>query len=147
MDVSWKSCSSVHSCTQASVNHGVARTILSSQCCTTDLCNNLAALDHSETSPNGRKCYTCNEPQCTAPATLECKGNENHCITTKVADHGQITTMKGCASAEICMKNEEIERFIGTEISCCEGDYCNSGSRPKVGLLLVTPLLCLLMSP
>lgn len=36
--------------------------------------------DYSKTRPSGRKCFTCNGPQCTS--TVECQGNEYHCIST-----------------------------------------------------------------
>ncbi|XP_077454535.1 urokinase plasminogen activator surface receptor-like [Stigmatopora argus] len=145
-DVNAKRCGFADSCAQASINFGLTRTILSNQCCTTDLCNNLPAPDYSKTRPNGRKCFTCNGLHCTG--TVECKGNEYHCIATTVAVKGKMTPMKGCASRQLCTNTEQLEGVIGTQkISCCEGDYCNSGSRPRVGTLVVAPLLLLLISP
>ncbi|XP_061632014.1 urokinase plasminogen activator surface receptor-like [Phyllopteryx taeniolatus] len=146
-DVNGKSCSFADHCAQASVNFGVTRTILTNQCCTTDLCNSFAVPDLSKTRPNGKKCFTCNGRQCAA--TVECLGNEYHCISTTVDVKGQKTAMKGCASKQLCTNTEQMEGLIGNQISCCEGDYCNSGSRPRAGLLLLgAPLLPLvIMSP
>ncbi|XP_057689725.1 urokinase plasminogen activator surface receptor-like [Corythoichthys intestinalis] len=144
-----KSCSFNFPCGESSANLGLARIVLHNKCCATNLCNNVNAPDYSESRPNGRKCYYCNGAQCTA--TVECKGSENYCITTKVVVDGQMKTTKGCVSAPFCIKNGQLEgvirNYIGSKINCCEGNLCNSGSRPRVGLLLVTPLLLLVMSP
>ncbi|XP_077383521.1 ly6/PLAUR domain-containing protein 3-like [Festucalex cinctus] len=143
-DINGKSCSLAEHCAQASVNFGMTRTVLINQCCTTDLCNSLPAPDYSKARPSGRKCFTCNGLHCNA--TVECQGNEYHCISTTVDIKGQKTTMKGCASKQMCTNTEQVEGLIGTQISCCEGDYCNSGSRQRAGkLLLVALLLSLIM--
>uniref|UniRef100_A0A3Q3ICI7 UPAR/Ly6 domain-containing protein n=1 Tax=Monopterus albus TaxID=43700 RepID=A0A3Q3ICI7_MONAL len=42
-------------------------------------------------------------------------------------------TVKGCASTSIC-SNPRIPQHsnvIGAEVSCCQGDYCNSASSTK----------------
>lgn len=60
----------------------------------------------------------------------------------------QKTTMKGCASKLMCTSasNPQIQGFIGGDISCCQGNYCNSASSTSAGLLvLVTPVVSLLM--
>ncbi|XP_019741855.1 urokinase plasminogen activator surface receptor [Hippocampus comes] len=145
-DINGKSCSFSEQCAQASVNFGMTRTVLANECCTTDLCNSLPAPDYSKTRPSGRKCFTCNGLQCTS--TVECQGNEYHCISTTVEIKGQKTTMKGCASKQMCTNTEQLEGLAGTRISCCEGDYCNGGSRPRAGLLLLgAPLLYLIVWP
>lgn len=42
-DINGKSCSFSEQCAQASVNFGKTRTVLTNECCTTDLCNSLPA--------------------------------------------------------------------------------------------------------
>ncbi|XP_037130522.1 phospholipase A2 inhibitor subunit gamma B-like [Syngnathus acus] len=145
-DINGKSCSVAEDCAQASVNFGFTRTVLNNQCCTTDLCNSLPAPDYSKSRPNGRKCFTCNGLQCNG--TVECQGNEYHCISTIVDLKGQKITMKGCASKQMCTSTEQLQDFIGTQISCCEGDYCNNSNRPRAGfLILVAPMLSLITWP
>ncbi|XP_047454699.1 urokinase plasminogen activator surface receptor-like [Mugil cephalus] len=75
-----KSCALPEECDQHSINYGVSRTIVTSKCCSTDLCNTQPAPEPSKTNPNGRKCFTCDGQTCTK--TLNCHGNEDRCIST-----------------------------------------------------------------
>ncbi|XP_077384064.1 urokinase plasminogen activator surface receptor-like [Festucalex cinctus] len=152
-DVNGKHCSFAEECAQGSVNFGVSRSVITSQCCTTNLCNDFPAPEEILAKPNGKKCYTCNGQQC--DATLECLAEEYHCISMTVESGGQTTSLKGCASEEVCANLNQLGRYtgssqfkVGTQMSCCEGNYCNSGSRATVGLLLlVGPLLSFMMWP
>ncbi|XP_044214688.1 urokinase plasminogen activator surface receptor-like isoform X2 [Thunnus albacares] len=145
-DVSMKSCVTADQCGEMSVNFGVARTVIASKCCTTDLCNKEPVPEPSKSNPNGKKCYHCNGQTCTA--TLNCEGNEDYCISTSVNAGGQKTTVKGCASKLICSDAlaAQITGTVGAEVSCCLGDYCNSASSTSAGLLLlVAPLVSLVL--
>uniref|UniRef100_A0A669CQD0 Urokinase plasminogen activator surface receptor n=1 Tax=Oreochromis niloticus TaxID=8128 RepID=A0A669CQD0_ORENI len=124
-DVKMKMCALAEECGEASVNLGVAQAVITSKCCTSDLCNTQDAPGGTIPSPNGKKCYQCDGIDCTK--TLTCNGNEDHCIS--VAE-GETTKVKGCTSKMICSNTKiaQISAIIGAEISCCQGDLCNSPS-------------------
>ncbi|XP_014267561.3 urokinase plasminogen activator surface receptor [Maylandia zebra] len=146
VDIKAKSCAAAEECVQASINFGVSQTLLTSKCCTSDLCNSQDAPEGSISSPNGKKCFQCDGNDCTK--TLNCNGDEDHCISTRVTSGGQKVTVKGCASKVVCSSTQsaQIAGIIGTEISCCQGDLCNSAISTTAGLLLfVTPLISLVL--
>ncbi|XP_026016266.1 urokinase plasminogen activator surface receptor-like [Astatotilapia calliptera] len=146
LDIKAKSCAAAEECVQASVNFGVSQTLLTSKCCTSNLCNSQDAPEASISSPNGKKCFQCDGNDCTK--TVNCNGNEDHCISAAVTAGGQKVTFKGCASKLICsgMQSAQIPGIGGAKMSCCQGDLCNSGSSTTVGLLLfVTPLISLVL--
>ncbi|XP_041843471.1 ly6/PLAUR domain-containing protein 3-like [Melanotaenia boesemani] len=87
--------------------------------------------DTSQSSPNGRKCFTCDGETCTK--TVNCKGNEDHCMKSWTVDGKNMT--KGCASKSDCAPNQVLRP--GTGMSCCQGDFCNSASSASAGLLLL----------
>ncbi|XP_056236506.1 urokinase plasminogen activator surface receptor-like [Seriola aureovittata] len=145
-DINVKICALAEQCVEGSLNFGINRTIITSKCCTSDLCNTQPAPDASISIPNGRKCFKCDGQQCNA--TLMCKGNEDHCISTTVTFGGEKMIVKGCASSQMCASKQtaQITGSIGAEIDCCQGDYCNSASGTSAGLLLlVAPLISLVM--
>ncbi|CAI5662759.1 unnamed protein product [Oreochromis niloticus] len=162
VDIKVKSCAAAEECVQASLNFGVSQTVITSKCCTSELCNSQDAPEGSLSSPNGKKCFQCDGNDCTK--TLNCNGNEDYCISTTVTAGGQKATVKGCASKVICSgtQSAQIPGIGGAEISCCQGDLCNSGSSAGMtttsqpssttagtttaGLLLfVTPLISLVL--
>uniref|UniRef100_A0A668TLB4 UPAR/Ly6 domain-containing protein n=1 Tax=Oreochromis aureus TaxID=47969 RepID=A0A668TLB4_OREAU len=79
-DIKAKSCAAAEECVQASINFGVSQTLMTSKCCTSNLCNTQDAPEGSISSPNGKKCFQCHGNDCTK--TLNCNGNEDHCIKT-----------------------------------------------------------------
>ena len=139
--------------------------------------------DASKSSPNGKKCFTCEGETCTK--TLNCEGTEDHCIKTtckwlassseqqiipllrgmlsdsnikhrslldnivfilSVNVGGRKMTVKGCASEMICSASSaaQMTGAIGAELSCCQGDFCNSASSTSAGLMLMAvPLFSL----
>ncbi|XP_028280800.1 protein SMG9 isoform X2 [Parambassis ranga] len=144
-DFSVKTCALVEECVEGSVNFGDARTVITSKCCTSDLCNTQPAPDARKSKPNGKKCFSCEEDKCTT--TLNCEGNENYCISTTVTEERKTMTMKGCASNIICSSTQtaQMTGAVGTEMSCCQGDFCNSASSASVGLQLLVVLLMTLI--
>ncbi|KAM3614121.1 uncharacterized protein V6R79_010446 [Siganus canaliculatus] len=141
-----KSCVLPDQCIEGSINFGIAKTSFSSKCCSSDLCNSQHVPDPAKSTPNGKKCYFCNGQTCTA--TLNCEGSEDHCVTATVDAGGQEMTMKGCATKMMCSDtiSEQIKGSIGGKMSCCEGNFCNSGSSTSAGLLLLlAPLLLSVM--
>ncbi|XP_051261609.1 urokinase plasminogen activator surface receptor [Dicentrarchus labrax] len=146
VDAHMKSCAAALECGEGSINFGVAKTVITSKCCHSNLCNTQPVPEPSRFSPNGRKCFQCDGQTCTA--TLNCEGNEDHCISTTVKVGGTKSTVKGCASKMVCSNTAaaELKDTVGGDFSCCEGDYCNSASSTSAGLLLlVTPLISLVM--
>uniref|UniRef100_A0A8C6VTY1 UPAR/Ly6 domain-containing protein n=2 Tax=Nothobranchius furzeri TaxID=105023 RepID=A0A8C6VTY1_NOTFU len=128
-----KKCSAATECVGGSVNFGSAKTVILSQCCTLDLCN--TKVSEPKLIPNGNKCYSCEGQECTR--TLNCEGEEDHCIKARVTVDGQSKIMKGCASKTMCLQSSaQFKQYVGPESICCQGDYCNSASRSTAGLLL-----------
>ncbi|XP_045900191.1 urokinase plasminogen activator surface receptor-like [Micropterus dolomieu] len=144
-DVNIKTCALDEQCLEGAVNFGITRTVITSKCCATDLCNSEPAAEPSLARDNGLKCHRCDGQKC---STLNCKGNEDHCISAAVNLRGEKKIMKGCASEKMCSDtaNAQIAGAIPGETSCCQGDFCNSASSKSAGLLLlVAPLFSLVM--
>uniref|UniRef100_A0A3Q3XE82 UPAR/Ly6 domain-containing protein n=1 Tax=Mola mola TaxID=94237 RepID=A0A3Q3XE82_MOLML len=136
-DLHMKTCLLADECVENSVNFGISR--IHDQC-------KIYVTEPDKSTPNGRKCYHCQGEKCTA--TLNCEGNEDHCISKTVTEGGKKMVVKGCASKQICSKmiNPQVRAAIGGEIRCCEGNYCNGASSMHAGfLLLVAPLVSLLV--
>ncbi|XP_050957425.1 uncharacterized protein LOC127158298 [Labeo rohita] len=102
----------IDNCTSGSINYGIKQMFYS--CCDTDLCNDQAP---DLSSPNGNKCYYCDEHNCSN--TVNCSGSEDHCIT-KTEYLNESLILKGCASQSIC---DFLASF--SNISCCKGNLCN----------------------
>ncbi|XP_041649299.1 urokinase plasminogen activator surface receptor-like [Cheilinus undulatus] len=145
-DLHMKSCFTADQCLEGSVNYGTNRTLITTKCCTSDLCNTDFAPGGRKSQPNGKKCYTCIGQMCTK--TLDCEGDEDYCISSSMK-HGnaQAGNMKGCASKRFSSYLDEMEDFFDVDFSVCLGDLCNSASSPRVGLLLLltAPLLTSVM--
>ncbi|KAK2872337.1 hypothetical protein Q8A67_022234 [Cirrhinus molitorella] len=125
-----KSCAPA-SCPNGSVNLGIGR--VSSVCCNTDLCNAQDAPDLSNITPNGKMCYYCDGQSCSN--TVSCSGSEDRCFNATASMGGQSTVVKGCASKSIC----DTPNLIPTvgEVSCCEGNLCNSAQSVTRSFLLL----------
>ncbi|XP_068612295.1 urokinase plasminogen activator surface receptor-like [Brachionichthys hirsutus] len=137
-----RSCVGAEQCTEGTVNFGITKTAITSKCCTADLCNIQPAPEPNNPIPNGRKCYNCNGKTCTE--TLNCEGDEDHCISAIVSAGGENKIMKGCASSQMCPNvsaGDIIPAFEG-QVICCQGNFCNSASITRTRLLLlVAPLV------
>ncbi|XP_035481076.2 urokinase plasminogen activator surface receptor-like [Scophthalmus maximus] len=146
-DFNMKMCALAEQCVEGSVNFGVTRMVLTSHCCTSELCNNQPAPDPSKSKVNGKKCFRCDGHTCTA--TLNCEGNEDYCMSTTEDIGGENVTVKGCASKLMCLSSPSLQMAgtVGATLSCCQGDFCNSASSTSAGLLLlVAALISLVMS-
>ncbi|KAL7864045.1 hypothetical protein AOLI_G00154650 [Acnodon oligacanthus] len=119
-EVDFKKCAAADECDTRSINFGAMKITINSKCCSTDLCNSQKVPALPEGSPNGKKCYTCDDKDCSG--TLSCVGNEDHCI---------IAT--GAFSME--------EAGIKGDLSCCEGNLCNSAAGVRLSLLMLVPSL------
>ncbi|XP_026040537.1 mucin-13-like [Astatotilapia calliptera] len=121
-----RTCVTPDQCFSGSVNFGFAQVVINSKCCTSHLCNSQDVPDWSIPSPNGKKCSQCDGNDCTK--TLTCNRNEDYCISAAVNAGGETTKVKGCASKMICSNTQtaQLSGIIGGEVSCCQGDLCNS---------------------
>lgn len=136
-EIQTKSCVLPEQCGENSVNFGVAKTVIVTKCCTSDLCNNKPAPGPREFTPNGKKCFYCDDKTCTH--TLDCAAGEDYCISSAATVGTVKQKLKGCASEQVCSAPNEI-------ISCCEGNLCNSATTTGAALLLlVAPLVSLVM--
>ncbi|KAJ8332779.1 hypothetical protein SKAU_G00416750 [Synaphobranchus kaupii] len=133
-----KSCAAPAECVSGSVNFGLSRTSINTQCCDSNLCNNQQP---PGTSPNGKKCFTCVGDDCTS--TLECIGPEDRCIKSSMTVNGQKVTKKGCVSKTICSGSWNSQLgAVAVDLSCCEGNMCNNALRigQSILFLLLVPL-------
>ncbi|XP_015746273.2 phospholipase A2 inhibitor and Ly6/PLAUR domain-containing protein [Python bivittatus] len=81
-----------------------------SSCCQDDLCNSKKLdLPPVNTTPNGLTCSACFNigfDQCEMVDSLNCTGEDNHCITTSgtlsIGDNPVPFAAKGCSSASAC---------------------------------------------
>ncbi|KAL7393434.1 hypothetical protein ABVT39_010906 [Epinephelus coioides] len=145
-DINSKGCAVAEECVEASANFGSAKTVITTKCCTSELCNTQPAPEPIKSNPNGKKCFTCDGQSCTA--TLNCDGNEDYCISSKVSAGNDKVTVKGCASKLVCSNtaSAQMAGAIGGQVSCCQGNFCNSASSTSAGLLLLlTPLVSLVV--
>ncbi|XP_052425875.1 ly6/PLAUR domain-containing protein 8-like [Carassius gibelio] len=134
-----KMCSA--SCANRSVNVGMLS--YTSQCCASDLCNNTAD------SSNGKMCYICIDTNCSTNRTLDCKGDEDKCITGTATLNGVNTTLKGCASKNFCDNyNVLVLNLIKIyNVSCHDAGLRNSAQSLTQGaMLLLVPILHMLFS-
>ncbi|XP_051959768.1 urokinase plasminogen activator surface receptor-like isoform X8 [Xyrauchen texanus] len=121
LDIKLKTCVQPIYCQFGNMNLG--NTKISSICCNTDNCNIEDAPDPSST-PNGKQCYTCNEPSCLN--VLSCSGNEDYCIKASGSFVGVSATVKGCVSKSVCDAAISIPNVV--DVTCCQGNLCNSAT-------------------
>ncbi|XP_043997764.1 urokinase plasminogen activator surface receptor-like [Gambusia affinis] len=139
-----KGCIESELCLDYSVSNGVYRVLQKTSCCSGDLCNANITYPKPDYTPNGKKCFSCaGDENCMK--TLNCVGDESHCFTVTGNAQGVTMMMKGCASDKECSdKSTSVSSGLlpGSEVSCCQGNYCNSASTPSPALLLLlVPLL------
>ncbi|KAF7696311.1 hypothetical protein HF521_006405 [Silurus meridionalis] len=139
------SCGSPEKCVNTSINIGVVRITNNTQCCSTNHCNNDTLPEMPQQSINGKKCYTCNENDCSQ--NLYCEGKEDRCITATVAQGTKVMTMKGCTTSNMC--NVTLLRAHGlilTDVYCCAGNLCNAAESFALSFLLMfIPLLSFIL--
>ncbi|XP_056587460.1 urokinase plasminogen activator surface receptor-like [Triplophysa dalaica] len=130
-----KSCNSPLTCGNGSVNYGIARETISMKCCNTDLCNSQDVPDSNTIIPNGKQCYYCDGNNCSNK--LKCLGTEDYCIKAKANFDSLPATVKGCVSKSVCDITSLVpEGYV--DVSCCQGDLCNSAKRFNLNLLLLS---------
>nr|XP_054597415.1 urokinase plasminogen activator surface receptor [Nothobranchius furzeri] len=95
---------------------------------------------------NGRQCFTCKGTDCTG--SLNCEGSEDHCIKATRTAEGVTKILKGCTSKQFCSGDAiaQAAHMTGVDVSCCQGNFCNSASGPIGGLLLLmVPLISFIL--
>ncbi|KAG5271041.1 hypothetical protein AALO_G00175200 [Alosa alosa] len=139
-----KSCFPNDQCVNGSLNSGSVRLTISTLCCNTDNCNTGAPAAVVNNMANRRQCFTCGLTNCSS--TLQCLGNEDRCFTASVDIAGQSTTVKGCATRAVCSGVFASQLAMPGDVSCCEGNLCNSAwSAGHSVLLLFWPLVSALL--
>uniref|UniRef100_A0A673AV23 Neuromast-expressed gpi-anchored lymphocyte antigen 6 n=1 Tax=Sphaeramia orbicularis TaxID=375764 RepID=A0A673AV23_9TELE len=130
-----KGCIPASHCVEASLNVGKYRTAFTTKCCTTDLCNDQLAPGNILYLLNGKKCIGCDGTGF-CNWNVDCVDNEDHCFTNTVVNN---IIIQGCASEEYCLKTQiaELPSHISTEMTCCQGDYCNRADSTGGSLLLL----------
>nr|XP_054597803.1 urokinase plasminogen activator surface receptor-like [Nothobranchius furzeri] len=144
-DITGKSCTQAKDCFEGSVNFGISKTRINTSCCTGNLCNAKPA-PYSSLVSNGRQCFTCKGTDCTRP--LNCEGSEDHCVKATGTAEGVTKILKGCTSKQFCSGDAiaQAAHMIGIDVSCCQGNFCNSASGPIGGLLLLmVPLISFIL--
>ncbi|XP_056619229.1 urokinase plasminogen activator surface receptor-like [Triplophysa dalaica] len=129
-----KTCADPYSCITGSMNFGLSKVTINSQCCSTDLCNSNNAPELPRRSPNGKACFTC-DVMGDCSKILPCEGDENQCFTLKVELNGRSETQKGCSSQLFCgsyAARANVSRLSGgNDLKCCGGNLCNSAQSMK----------------
>ncbi|KAL6483691.1 hypothetical protein MHYP_G00085630 [Metynnis hypsauchen] len=141
-DVNVKNCAAAGQCVSGSRNLGFVKTTINSKCCSSNFCNSNKAPALPKRSPNGRKCYACTDDDCSR--TVNCEGDEDQCISTRVNSGGAQVKMKGCASRSFCTTDKWSLQTAGVteDVSCCEGDLCNGAEGLKLSLIIMlVPLI------
>ncbi|XP_060792810.1 uncharacterized protein LOC132896113 [Neoarius graeffei] len=135
------SCGSPEICVNASMNIGLVKIANNTKCCSNYRCNNETLPVMPEQSINGRRCYTCNENDCSNK--LHCEGAEDRCITATVVQGSKTMTLKGCTTENIC--DTTLLRAHGlviTDVECCKGNLCNGAENFTLRFFLMfIPLL------
>ncbi|XP_056587855.1 urokinase plasminogen activator surface receptor-like [Triplophysa dalaica] len=130
-----KSCNSPLNCVNGSVNFGIERATISMKCCNTNLCNTQDVPDSNTIIHNGKQCYYCDANNCSNK--LKCLGTEDYCIKAKANNDSLPATVKGCVSKSLCDITSLVpEGYV--DISCCQGDLCNSAKSINLNLLLLS---------
>ncbi|XP_017341828.1 urokinase plasminogen activator surface receptor [Ictalurus punctatus] len=134
-------CGSPEQCVNSSMNIGMVKIANNTQCCRTALCNNKALPAMPQQPTNGKRCYSCNDNDCSRQ--LRCEGAEDRCITATVTQGVNVMTLKGCTTKNNCnITLLNSHGLIITDVECCEGNLCNDAENFMLSFLLMfVPLL------
>ncbi|KAL6483687.1 hypothetical protein MHYP_G00085590 [Metynnis hypsauchen] len=137
-----KGCAAAAECVSGSLNLGVMKRTINTQCCTTDRCNSQFPAVLPFGSPNGKTCYTCINNDCRG--NVSCEGGQDRCVSAIVTADGVQVAMKGCMSRSLCTADRLRMKAAGItgHVSCCEGNLCNGAEGVKLSLLIIlVPLI------
>ncbi|XP_036418613.1 urokinase plasminogen activator surface receptor-like, partial [Colossoma macropomum] len=137
-------CTVAAECVSGSLNLGLLKMTINSQCCRAALCNSQNVPAAIQGPPNGKKCYFCTAKNCTG--TVSCEGDEDRCITATATGDDALVTMKGCASIDLCTGPASTMQAAGItgDVNCLSslcganmawsGHPCHSTPSPLAGL-------------
>uniref|UniRef100_A0A3B1KAW7 Snake toxin/toxin-like domain-containing protein n=1 Tax=Astyanax mexicanus TaxID=7994 RepID=A0A3B1KAW7_ASTMX len=136
-DEQMKKCATSPECVSGSMNLGAMKISVNTKCCSTDLCNSQSVPALPRGSPNGRKCYTCDNNDCTG--IVDCEGDEDHCVNIKSSAGNVMVTLKA-VSAKVCVM--EVRGACSTagvseSVNCCQGNLCNGAESVNLSLFLL----------
>ncbi|KAL1253418.1 hypothetical protein QQF64_018111 [Cirrhinus molitorella] len=140
-----KGCANPHDCKSWSLGTGCWTREYVAECCSSYRCNEKYVSVYFSHNPNGKRCYTCDEEDCSK--TLSCWGQEDYCFTAYEPSSQQSLATKGCASKSAC--DQEPGEILGLNgnITCCEGNLCNvAQSGTQSGTQSFLFLCCSLLS-
>ncbi|MCI4387802.1 hypothetical protein PGIGA_G00078450 [Pangasianodon gigas] len=132
-----KTCGVPELCSTESVNLGEVKVTRNVKCCNTTRCNTETLPVLPEQRANGKMCYSCKDNDCSQ--TVDCVGNELHCISQKVTEQGKTLTMKGCAVKSACDNSAllNLQGIDSLNIQCCQGNLCNGVESFTLSFLLM----------
>ncbi|XP_051779970.1 uncharacterized protein LOC114669451 [Erpetoichthys calabaricus] len=122
-----KFCSTPDMCNSSvSINIGYGSTTWTSQCCTSDLCNDGNVTLNTSSSTNGLLCCAGSDETCNQ--VVMCTGAQDHCFTTGAGG----SVFRGCCSESVCLNPvgalTTLQVPLGPQFNCCQGDLCNKPS-------------------
>ncbi|XP_028837528.1 urokinase plasminogen activator surface receptor-like isoform X2 [Denticeps clupeoides] len=127
-------CETPNQCQNSSFNFGTSKIVLTTKCCTTDLCNSGSFTASLNDTQNGRKCFSCSATDCNS--TVNCVGNEDRCIKAIVDSGGLKKMMKGCVTKNSCL-GDFLTNMGYADVRCCKGNLCNGASGVVQSILLL----------
>ncbi|XP_047663079.1 urokinase plasminogen activator surface receptor-like [Tachysurus fulvidraco] len=132
-----KTCAAPGICSPMTANLGETITTTNAMCCNTTLCNNETLPVLPVPLPNGRICYTCIKNDCTQ--SVDCRGNEDRCVTGTGTILGTTATVKGCVGKSSCNGTQSVISVGNSTVSvqCCTGNLCNSAEIFTLSFLLM----------
>ncbi|XP_036448319.1 urokinase plasminogen activator surface receptor-like [Colossoma macropomum] len=130
-------CTPKEKCVSGNMSTAVTNYTISTGCCDSDNC--IPNPTVQSRPPSGKQCYSCSNSNKNCSTTVKCSEGQDRCIRTKVVLGNSSMTVSGCASKSFCDKTpfllSSVLRTNFTEITCCQGNLCNSAGDVKMSLL------------
>ncbi|XP_075695119.1 urokinase plasminogen activator surface receptor-like [Rhinoderma darwinii] len=130
-DVVYKGCGTGNLCgRRLEYNSGGVRVYTEVSCCGSNYCNQGIKSVTVDETPNGVKCYGCNETgagECNTLKTVSCTGNMTTCLDIVAFPRGN-TLMRACCSKDVCSGlSASVLLQASQKLHCCQGNMCNNG--------------------
>ncbi|XP_068099434.1 urokinase plasminogen activator surface receptor-like [Hyperolius riggenbachi] len=112
-------------------NTGAGRIYSEVSCCGAPNCNQGVNTVKIDETPNGMKCYGCNETglgECQQTTIVSCTGYMTSCMDVIGFPQGN-TLMRGCVSTDVCYGLSSVMYLQPSQkLYCCQGNMCNDGT-------------------